>query len=313
MKSSNQTRVAVLGSLNVDLVASVPRLPGAGETVAATGLKKLFGGKGANQAVAAARAGARVGFIGCVGEDADGAAYRERLAGEGIDVAGVATAEGALTGTALIGVDAQAENLIMVAPEANGRVTRGQVRANRAVIEAAGALLMQFEVPLEAVVEAARIANRAGVVVLLNPSPYVSSFPWGDARVDCVIVNESEGAQLFGLKPATMRRGKGKWMRAMESRGIGAVVLTRGAASTLHLTVEGELTEVPTMQVTPVDTVGAGDAFAGAFAAFVARGETVPRSLLAGNCCGALATLKAGAQEAVPTRRSLLTAMRDAG
>lgn len=312
MNTRQHASVAVLGSLNVDLVASVHRLPKAGETVGASGLRKLFGGKGANQAIAAARAGARVSFIGCVGDDADGLAYRSRLEKENIDVGGIALARGALTGTALIGVDAGAENLIIVAPAANGRVTERHVRVNRKRITGAGALLMQWEVPTAAIVEAASMANRAGVPVLLNPSPFSESFPWGEMGLDYVIVNEGEARQLFRLGPKTLQSRPAPWLRVMREKRIGALVLTRGVDSTLYLSASGQQAEVPTMTVKPVDTVGAGDAFAGAFTAFLARGAPIEQALLAGNCCGALATLQPGAQESVPSRRRLLTAMRSA-
>lgn len=311
MKQVSKATVTVLGSLNVDLVASVERLPRAGETVAAGGLRKLFGGKGANQAVAAARAGAAVRFVGCVGADADGAAYRSRLKGEGIDISGIATVPNALTGTALIGVDAAAENLIMVAPEANGRVTRSHVRSHRRMIETSGVLLMQLEVPFPSVIEAARIANRSGVPVWLNPSPYSSEFPWGEAEIDGVMVNEAEAEQLLGMKAASLKRSRSKWSRAMALRGIGSVVMTRGKKSTLYLSADGMACEVDTLRVSPVDTVGAGDAFAGTLASFLAQGESIGRALVAANCAGGLATLKRGAQEAIPKRRRLLSAMRN--
>ena len=183
MKTTKRGVVTVLGSMNIDLVAKAERLPRPGETVAALSLRKLHGGKGGNQAVAASRAGAVVRMIGCVGDDADGADYLKRLRGEGIDVAGIGAVKRCLTGTALIGVDNAGENLIMVAPEANGRVTKRMVRAQRCAIESADVLLSQFEVPFEAVLEAAGIANRGGVPVVLNPSPFIDSFPWGEVRI----------------------------------------------------------------------------------------------------------------------------------
>jgi ribokinase len=245
-----------------------------------------------------------------VGGDADGAAYRSRLEEAGIDTTGLVTVKRSLTGTALIGVDAGGENLIMVAPEANGKVSSTQIRRHRTLIESAGVLLMQFEVPEAAVLEAGRIANRARVPVVINPSPFSETFPWGRIRIDCVIANETEAFRLFGMRAGSIRRSKGRWISAMNARGIDSIVLTRGSASTWHLTACGGLTEVATRAVRPVDTVGAGDAFAGAYVAFRTAGESLVRSLQAGNCCGALATLKAGAQEALPTRQELLRAMQ---
>ncbi len=310
MKSHNKPSVAVLGSLNVDLIASVKALPRAGETVAAGTMQKLFGGKGANQAIAVARQSVAVCVIGCVGGDADGRAYRERMKDEGIDVTGISIAKDSLTGTALIGVAADGENLIMVAPEANGCVTPELVRRHRRKIESANVLLVQFEVPENAIIEAIKIANAAGVAVVVNPSPFRNGFPWEQLRTACVIVNESEAKQLTGLNPATMRKQKRKWCDALTRRQISRLIVTRGDKPTWSLDNQGCLLEVPTLAVEPIDTVGAGDAFAGAFAAGMARGERIAEVIAHANCAGALATLKPGAQEAIPNRRQTLAAKK---
>jgi ribokinase len=281
-------RIAVVGSLNVDLIASVERLPRAGETIAASQLVRRFGGKGANQALAAARQGAQVWMIGCVGDDADGREYREHFEGEDIDCTGLSIARRALTGTALIAVDAAAENLIVVAPGANGHLRAADVRKQREKIARAQALLVQLEVPLPAVLEAIRIANRAGVPVVFNPSPWRADFPWDDHRIDVAIVNESEAAALEKLRASK----------------IATLVITRGAQPTRCLSAEGEFS-VPTLRVKPIDTVGAGDAFAGALATALARGLSLRKAIARANCAGALATLKPGAQEALPTARAV--------
>ncbi|HEV7404718.1 MAG TPA: ribokinase [Chthoniobacteraceae bacterium] len=299
--SSAESRpgVAVVGSLNLDLVASVPRLPGPGETVAATRLRKFFGGKGANQAIAAARGGAGVRMIGCLGGDADGALYRARLERFGIDTTGIATAAKSLTGAALIGVAASAENLIMVAPEANARLTPAWVRRQRRHIESAQALLLQCEVPLPGVLAAIRLANAAQVPVVLNPSPLDPAFPWGEVQVDYVIVNESEALAVFRLAPATLDSAPAKWRRKMRALGIGTLVVTRGGAPTRCLTADSVLA-VPVPRVKPVDTVGAGDCFAGTFTAALARGEPLAAAILCANTAAALSTLQPGAQPSPP-------------
>lgn len=310
MKTSRRPTVAVVGSLNIDLVATVKRLPRPGETVAAGGITKLFGGKGANQAVAAARQDVPVSFIGCVGGDADGRAYRKRLRGEGIDIAAISTDRDALTGTAIIGVDERAENLIMVAPEANGRVTPELIRRHRRKIETAAALLLQFEVPTDAVLAALRIANAAGVPTILNPSPFRAEFPWGEVRLDVVIVNEGEAASLTGLKPGTIRRQARRWQETLTERNIERLIVTRGNNGTLTRDVSGDFQEIAAYSVRPVDTVGAGDAFAGCLVAAMARGHAIHEAIRQANGAGALATLKPGAQEAIPTRRELLRFQR---
>ncbi len=286
-------RLAVVGSLNVDLIATVERLPRAGETIAASGLVRRFGGKGANQALAAARQGAQVSMIGCVGDDADGRAYREHFERQGIECTGLSVAKRELTGTALIAVDATAENLIVVAPGANGCLRAADVRRQREKIARAGALLVQLEVPLPAVLEAMRIANRAGVPVVFNPSPWRADFPWGGPRIDVVIVNEGEATALRKLRVAQ----------------IGTLVITRGALPTRCLSPDGEF-EVPALRVKPVDTVGAGDAFAGTLTTALAHGRTPREAIARANCAGALTTLQPGAQEALPNSRTVDQAVR---
>ena len=297
--------VAVVGSLNVDYIASVERLPTAGQTIAGANLIRRFGGKGANQAVAAARQGASVALIGCVGDDDDGAAYRRRLTAEHISSAGISTARSFPTGVALIIVDKKGENMIVVSAGANGAVSPHLVRAFKAQITSARILLLQFEVPMPAVIEAIRVANRANVPVVLNPSPLLEGFPWGRCALDTLILNSGEARALFGLSLKTgsaLRRRLAKWR-------LRRLVITRGARPTLCLDAAGR-TEVPTLAVRPVDTVGAGDAFAGAYAARRAEGLDAVTAIRHANCAGALATLKPGAQEAISNRAATERALR---
>lgn len=306
---STRPKVTVVGSLNLDYIASVARLPTPGQTVAATGLIQRFGGKGANQAVAAARQGAAVSMIGCVGDDDGGRAYCRRLRGEGIDIGGISATARALTGTALIAVEESAENLIIVAAGANGELRPAMLRAQRRRIEQADALVLQFEIPMPTVVEAVRVANRAGVPVMLNPSPWRDGFPWGRCRIDTLIVNDGEAQAIFDLPVRSLVSRRSAWLSGLRRRQVTRLVITRGAQSTLLLTGQDSL-EVPTLKVRPVDTVGAGDAFAGTFAAALAGGSELTAAVRQANCAGALATLKAGAQEAIPTRAAVRKALR---
>jgi ribokinase len=294
--------VVVVGSLNLDLIARVVRLPTPGETVPATSLLRRFGGKGANQAVAAARQGASVTMIGGVGDDTGGAAYRKHLARhEGINVRALRILPGSPTGTALIAVDHFGQNNIIVVAGANARLTAADVRAQAAVIRRADALLAQLESPLPAVLEAMRLARAADVPVVFNPSPLRSDFPWGRVELHTVIVNEPEARRIFGRPADNLARRPAAWRQKLAERRIEQLLITRGARSTLCLTAERFL-EVPTLPVRPVDTVGAGDAFAGTFTARLAEGCDLPEAVALANCAGALATLKPGAQEAIPTR-----------
>src|SRR6185436_3861474 len=222
---SSDFKVAVVGSLNVDYIATVDRLPVAGETVPATALVRRFGGKGANQAVAAARQGAVVNMIGCLGIDSEGSSYVERLRAEGIGVNGISTTSKALTGTALIAVDRAAENIIVVAAGANGYLKRAAVRSRHESIAAADALLLQLEVPLDSVTEAVRIANRANVPVVFNPSPWSQGFHWGEYNVDTLIVNAGEAQAIFGLRLEAISSSLAAWRKQLANRCIHQLII----------------------------------------------------------------------------------------
>lgn len=302
--------VTVVGSLNIDYIAAVERLPQPGETVAAGKLIRRFGGKGANQAVAADRQGAKVTLLGCVGDDDNGRAYRQRLARENIRATAVATTPKALTGTALIAVDSRGENMIIVAAGANGQFQPATVRRYARLIRSARVLLVQFEVPLATLVEAVRQASMGGVAVVLNPSPWRGGFPWGRWPLDTVIANAPEAQAIFGLKAREFSEKAARLIRRqMGQKKIEHLIITRGGQPTICI---GNQTyfEVPTLPVKPVDTVGAGDAFAGAYAAARAEGMDLHRAVRLANAAGALATLKRGAQESMPTRRATWRALR---
>lgn len=281
-------RIVVVGSLNVDHTLRVPHIPAPGETLAASGMLTCFGGKGANQAVAAARAGGAVSMIGCVGEDDFGTRYVEALVSEGIDTTGVLRST-LPTGTALIAVDDQGENSIIVNAGANHAITLEDIEKHVGLIRGADALLLQLECPLAVVLRAAEIARDAGVRVVLNPSPLSAEYLAARFAVDVLIVNEGEAAQI------TPERNLAEAM-------CRHLIITRGAESTLSITEDG-VEEITPPKVTPVDTVGAGDTFAGAFA--VASGEGREDAIRFANAAGALATLKAGAQPAIPTRAEI--------
>jgi len=274
--------IVVVGSLNVDHTLRVPRIPAPGETLTSSSMLTCFGGKGANQAVAAARASGRVAMIGYVGVDDFGTRYIEALKAEGIDTSGISRSE-TPTGSAFIAVDEAGENSIIVNPGANHAITPADIEKQAERIRAADALLLQLECPLPVVRRAAEIAREAGVKVILNPSPLSEAFLADRFDVDVLIVNEGEAAKITpdrDLKQAKCRQ----------------LLITRGADSTLSITEAG-LSEFMPPKVTPVDTVGAGDTFAGAFA--------VSNDIAFANAAGALATLKAGAQPSIPTRHEI--------
>ncbi len=269
-------RVVVLGSLNVDLVTHVSRHPRPGETVLGEGLQRLAGGKGANQAVAAAAAGAEVVMVGAVGEDEDGRAYVARLRRLGIETSGVAVLPGEATGTALIVVDEAGENTIVVASGANRHVGSDALDVVRST-EPGDVLLVQLEIPLPTVTEACRLAGDQGVRVVLNVAPYAELAADVLALADPVIANEHEARQLDAAGAAP-----------------GSLLVTLGADGAEWSSLRQPAIEVPPDEV--VDTTGAGDAFCGAFAAALARGLDGEPALRAALAAGADAVRHVGAQ-----------------
>lgn len=298
-KESGSPRIAVVGSINLDYVTRVESLPGPGETVPAERFSRFRGGKGANQAIAAARQGCGVEFFGAVGKDAEGRSYLAALADEGIGTDSIRTV-GEDTGMAFITVDREAENTIVIASGANSELRRSDILKGAEIIRSSAALLCQFEVPLNAVVEAAQIANRAGVPVVINPSPLLPTFPWDDVRTDFLVSNEHEAAELLGFPPAPHLVDD--ICDRMEELRVAHLIVTRGGEDTLFFSAEGSHLVIPVLPVLPVDTVGAGDAFAGCFTARIALGEDLGAALRAANCAGALTTLGAGAQDPIPDR-----------
>jgi ribokinase len=292
-------RIAVVGTLNVDLVWQVAALPRPGQTIMAAAVERQFGGKGANQAVAAARQGANVEIFGAVGDDVDGRTYCEYLARESVGVSHVLKATEVATGTAHVYVDPHGENLIVVDPGANARL---EIAALADVLPACRVMLTQLESPLVVVVAALRLAAERGVRSILNASPMHAGFPWGELAIDTVIVNEHECQECFRCSPADMTRMTAGERGAFLARyRVSHLVITQGAEPTLHLSAE-TFHRVPTHSVRPRDTVGAGDTFAGVLAAQLAEGCDWEPALRHANVAAALSTLALGAQTAMPRK-----------
>jgi len=282
--------VCVLGSLNLDLVARVARLPGPGETVLGTDFQEHPGGKGANQAVAAARAGARVAMIGAVGDDDAGRRLRGVIETEGIDVHALATVD-APTGRALIGVDDRGENSIMVVPGANGALTPDMVRNASGVLRGARVLLMQLEVPMDVIEVACELAD-PDTVVVLNPAPAAVLPTSVLQRVDVLIPNEHELALLGGVSQVF-------------ATGLTRLLVTQGARGALLVDASGHSERIDPWPVTPVDTTAAGDAFCGVFAASLAQGRSWSDAARRAGVGGALATTRPGALASLPHEHEL--------
>ncbi len=290
--------VLVVGSLNIDHTFRVPHIPAAGETLTATGAFTSFGGKGANQAIAAVRAGAGAEMIGCVGDDDSGNAYRDHLIAEGIDTTNIIATPDTATGSAFITVDDTGENSIVVHPGANHALTPEMIDAATPAFSAADVLLLQLECPLLTVKHAADLACDLGAMVILNPSPWDDALRDAGIPVDIYILNESEARSLTGHDPDSFDGDPADY-------GCNTIIITRGARSTLAISSGGTI-EIAPPTVTPVDTVGAGDTFAGAFAVALAEGRPLREAVEFANHAAALATTQPGAQAAIPTRAQIL-------
>lgn len=275
--------VVVVGSANLDLVARTLRLPGPGETVLGSDFAEHPGGKGLNQAVAAARAGASVAFVGAVGDDDAGRTLHSVAATEGIDVSGLSVADGVATGRAVITVDDSGENSIVVVPGANASAHVGD-------LPAATVVLAQLEIPVATVIAAFTVARTAGSRTVLNPAPVpVGGLPDELLSLcDILVPNEHEVELLGGVDE-------------LLASGVAAVVVTQGAAGvTVTEATDATTWSVEAFEVDPVDTTGAGDAFCGALAARLAAGADLRPAVRYAAAGGALATTAAGAVPSLP-------------
>jgi ribokinase len=283
--------VVVLGSANMDLTLRVAALPAPGETVLGEEPSSSPGGKGANQAVAAARAGVRVAFVGCVGGDPEGAAIAADLAGAGVSTTYLQTSAQHRTGLAVVLVGPSGENQIAVSPGANHQVRLDDAQA---LLGNAGVLLVQLEVPLDVVRHAIKVASDGGTRVLLNLSPATHVDADTLRMIDVLIVNRSEAAFLLDL-PSADGMPLGDIASRLRRLGPAAVVLTAGAAGAVCAAEEG-VVRIEPLPVTAVDTTGAGDAFAGALAAELSRGAGLAAAATIANAAGAAAVQRHGAR-----------------
>lgn len=295
-------RVVVVGSLNADLVVSVERFPAAGETVPGRDFAVFPGGKGANQACAAARLGAQAAMIGAVGDDAYGTLLATSLSRAGVHIGGVRRRTASPTGVAIITIDAVGQNQIVLAPGANGRLTPEELIERRELFADAAAVLVQLEVPLEAVLAAMTLGRGAGARVILDPAPAIA----GAARLlplaDYVTPNESELAILVGAEgPAPSLEEAALQARRLLSLGARRVVAKMGERGALLVGAERQVAW-PGVRVTAVDTTAAGDVWNGAFATALAEGRSEDEAGAFANAAAALSVTRRGAQPSMPTR-----------
>ncbi len=288
--------ILVVGSLNADLVVRAPRFPEPGETISGEDLLIIPGGKGANQAVAAARQGAPVSMLGGVGNDSFGPELINNLKQNGVDTSHVQIDSQSATGTAIIVVDSNGQNSIVLSPGANGKVSPEDVKA----VSFSGykLLLLQHEIPIETVYSAAQRAKESGVRVLLNPAPARS---WPDELIslpDFILPNETE-LSLLTDQPVHDLVSAENAARALLERGARNVIVTLGANGALIVSSQ-QVTHVNTYKVEVMDTTAAGDAFIGGFASALLQNKSLEEAVRYGCACGALATTKFGAQPSLP-------------
>ena len=291
--------IVVAGSLNIDLVVKAPRAPEAGETIRGHDFKIVPGGKGANQAVAAARLGADVAMVGRVGGDAFGPVLINNMAAQGVNTEHITTDPDVSTGVAVIVVDDRGQNRIVISAGANGRVSTNDIdRAGKPLLDASY-LILQFEIPLDVVDYAIDKATRQAVKVILNPAPASAVSGEFLRRADWVVPNETEATILTGVDVTDMPSAQ-RAAQQLHSYGVENVIITLGERGALLSTRDGA-THVPTHAVQVVDTTAAGDAFIAGLAVALMRGFSPVEAVRYANCAGALKVTKFGAQPALPT------------
>lgn len=295
--------IIVIGSSNTDMVIRCSRLPRPGETVLGGSFMMNHGGKGANQAVAAAKLGGDTVFIGKVGDDVFGHQTVEMLTSLGIDTRFLGVSATEPSGVALINVDEHtAENSISVASGANGAIRPADIDAAEEVIASASLILMQLEIPIDTVTYAAKMAKRHGVTVVLNPAPAPSE-PLPEElleNVDIIIPNKTEAEVITGIVIDTPQ-DELRAIRSLHSKGISTVIFTLGSKGAL-LCQNGDCEEVPSFKVKAVDTTAAGDTFCGALCVGLSEGKEVRPAMIFANQAAAISVTRKGAQQSVPTR-----------
>lgn len=296
----NTGKLAVLGSINADHILNLASFPRPGETVIGKQYQVAFGGKGANQAVAAGRSGAAISFIACVGEDDIGERIRQQLAEDKIDIAAIDVIPGESTGVALIFVNGEGENSIAIHAGANAALTPALVEKHKQTIAEADALLMQLESPLDSVLAAAKIAREHQTRVILNPAPAMPLSAELLALVDMITPNETEAEALTGVhidSDEDAARAAG----VLHDKGIASVLITLGSRG-VWLSEQGQGQRIAGFKVKAVDTIAAGDTFNGALITALLEGKSVAEAVRFAHAAAAIAVTRSGAQPSVPWR-----------
>jgi ribokinase len=310
-REAGRPKIVVIGSLHMDLTVKTEKIPRIGETVLGRQFKMSPGGKGANQAVAAAKLGADVTLVGRVGADIFGREACKNARVNGIDTKYIVEDKETATGVALIVVDEKGNNIIAVASGADFRCCREDIDRAEKTIKSSDAVLIQLEIPLSVVEHAVDMAFREDVKVILNPSPAHQLPIELLRRVHVLTPNEKEAELLSGCKVTSIKTAKNAAKKIRES-GVENVIITLGKNGAV-MSTEEETVHVRGIEVNAIDTTGAGDAFCGTLAVTISSGKGLKEALMYSNCAGALATTKMGAQEALPTTSELESFMRNRG
>jgi ribokinase len=304
-------RIVIVGSSGTDMIIKLDRIPRPGETLLGGEFHITGGGKGANQAVSAARAGGKVAFVARLGQDDFGDQAKAAFAREGINVEHIYRDRKVSTGVALIFVDQQGENSIGVAPGANGRLSPADLKKARKIFAAASVMVVQLEIPLDTVQTAALLAAKSGARVILNPAP---ARPLPDEllrHVSILTPNETEAELLTGIKVDSDASAV-KAASVLRARGVQTVILTLGARGALVATSDGSPQLVPGFKVKAVDTTGAGDVFNGALAVALAEEQPLIDAVRFANAAAAISVTRLGAQPSAPSRREIQRLLKSA-
>ncbi|MCS2162420.1 ribokinase [Scandinavium sp. H11S7] len=303
--------LVVLGSINADHILNLESFPRPGETVTGSQYQVAFGGKGANQAVAAGRCGANIAFIACTGDDDTGEQVRNQLASDNIDIVPVSVVAGVSTGVALIFVNGEGENVIGIHAGANAALTTERVAEQKERIASADALLMQLESPLESVLAAAKIAHDNQTTVALNPAPARELPDELLSLVDIITPNETEAEKLTGVRVEN-DEDAAKAAQVLHDKGIDTVIITLGSRG-VWASQRGNGQRVPGFKVQAIDTIAAGDTFNGALMTALLEGTELPEALRFAHAAAAIAVTRKGAQPSVPWRKEIDDFLRQQG
>ncbi|MCD7745180.1 MAG: ribokinase [Lachnospiraceae bacterium] len=293
-------RVLIIGSLNIDMVVDVDHMPAVGETILSGGLKYVPGGKGANQACAVGRLGVDVTMLGAVGKDSYADMQRESLTNSGVDVSKLIVREDAPTGVALIPVNKEGDNYIIVISGANATISPEDVEKNRALIEESDIVMFQLEIPLDTVLYAAKLAKELGKTVILDPAPVPKEFPEELYQyVDVIKPNETELGMLTGISDVEMHLTEAT--AVLRQKGVKNVLVTLGGDGVFIDSAELGACRIPAHKVTAVDTTAAGDSFTAGLAAKLLEGKNLKEAAEFANYVSAIVVTRPGAQSSIPT------------